>query len=215
MPERVALAELDFGKIVRRGDRLAWGQAGAEPLALTSRLMAQRHRIGAFEAFIGVSLSETPDPAFADVVHFSSFCGTGSNARLVKAGALDIAPVHYSQIAQAIGPVDVVLLQVAPAREGRFSLGIACEYLPALVRQARIVVAEVNEQVPWTFSEHAITADDLGIIVETSRPPLGMPAGSRSPADEVIARKVAGLIEDGSTLQLGIGALPDAILRAL
>ena len=99
MPIVVELDALDFASLVRSGEMVCWGQASAEPLALTSRLMAQRARIGAFKAFIGISLSETPDPANADCVRFSSFCGTGTNRRLASAGALDIFPLHYSDLA--------------------------------------------------------------------------------------------------------------------
>jgi len=74
MPSVVELDALDFASIVQPGELVCWGQASAEPLALTSRLMEQRARVGAFRAFIGISLSETPDPVYADCVRFSSFC---------------------------------------------------------------------------------------------------------------------------------------------
>ena len=117
MPSVVEPDALDFASLIRPGDLVCWGQASAEPLALTSRLMAQRARIGAFSAFIGISLSETTDPAHADHVRFSSFCGTGTNRRLAAAGALDILPVHYSDLGKVLREaVDVLLLQLAEHR---------------------------------------------------------------------------------------------------
>ena len=66
---------VDLTAFIRRGDALMWGQAAAEPTALTSALMRQRHAIGGIEAFIGATWSQAADPAFADCVRFRSYCG--------------------------------------------------------------------------------------------------------------------------------------------
>jgi acyl-CoA hydrolase len=211
----IDLDSLDFAALVQPGARFAWGQAGAEPTALTTALMAQRQRIGRCEAFVGIGLSDTPDPTFTDAVRFASYCGSGTNRRLAKAGRLDIHPVAYSSLSEVVGPPDVLLLQVAPARDGRYSLGIAHDYLVPWIDAARLVIAEVNDQTPWTYGERSLGADDIDLMVETSRPPLEFPVPRIGPAEAAIARRVAGLIEDGATLQLGIGGLPEAILREL
>jgi acyl-CoA hydrolase len=182
MTRTVALDALDLRKVVRAGDLVCWGQAGAEPVALTRRLMAQRAEIGRFSAFIGISLTDTPDPAYADLVSFRSFCGTGSNRKLAAAGMLDIMPVHYSALPALLqASVDVLLLQVAEHPDGgRYSLSMACDYVAALVRHARVVVAEVNAQAPFTDAE--VSADDLDMLVRTDRPLAEMipPASSET-----------------------------------
>jgi acyl-CoA hydrolase len=212
--------DLDFAALVNPGDCVAWGQAGAEPLPLTQALMLQRAAIGRFSVFIGATWSDTADPLFADCVRFISYCGAGRNRRLAKAGALDVVPCHYSQLGGLIRSgrlkIDVLLLQVAAARQrGRYSLSVAHEYLVPAIDAARIVVAEINAQAPWTYGERTLQESDIDVAVVTSRALSAPDRAMPSAADGVIAGRVAELIEDGSTLQCGIGALPEAVLAEL
>src|SRR3990172_8267665 len=110
--QELAPQSLDLSAIVRPGDTVVWGQASAEPLPLTQALMAQRHAIGRFNVFLGVTYSDTLKPEYADCVTFSGYCGTGGNRALAKAGKLDILPVHYSQIPALIqsGRVEIAVV---------------------------------------------------------------------------------------------------------
>jgi acetyl-CoA hydrolase len=214
------LNALDMGAIVRPGDCVMWGQANAEPLPLSQALMAQRHAIGQFSVFLGISYSNTLKAEYADCVRFSGYAGTGGNRALVKAGALDILPCHYSHLGELIArrrlKVDVLLLQLAPANErGEYSLSVAHEYLIPALEAARVVVAEVNERAPWTHGERPVLEADLDYIVRSARAPLELLHPQPGAAELAIARHVAGLIEDGATLQFGLGALPEAILAEL
>ncbi len=218
--KELALESLDLSSIVRPGDTVMWGQSTAEPQPLTQALMAQRHAIGRFNVFLGVTYSDTLKPEYSDCVSFSAYCGTGGNRALARAGKLDILPVHYSQLPGLILSgslkVDVLMLQLAPAdAAGNYSLSMAHEYLIPALDAARAVIAEVNEQAPWTFGERPVRDDDLDYIVRTSRPPLELRHPQPGEAELAVARHVAGLIEDGATLQFGLGALPEAILAAL
>lgn len=220
MAQELDLQSLDFAGIVRPGDTVMWGQATAEPVPLTRALMAQRRAIGRFNVFLGMTHSDTPRPEHTDLVAFSSYCGTGGNRPLVKAGKLDILPCHYSQLPVLIQSgklkIDVLMLQLAPAdHEGHYSFGIAHEFLIAAMDAARVVVAEVNEQAPWTYGERPVRESDLDFIVRTSRPPLEIMQPTPGDTERAIARHAAGLIEDGATLQFGLGAMPEAILGAL
>jgi acyl-CoA hydrolase len=204
---------------VRAGDTVVWGQAAAEPRGLTAPLLAARHSIGTFRCFFGMNLSETVQPEHADVVTFLSYTAAGSNRRLSAAGALEILPIHYSDYPRFFAsgrlPVDVVLLQVPPPDDqGRFSLGFADEYLSAALESARVVIGEVNEHAPRT-SSRLLDADDFDLLVPGSAPPPAVEPREPSDVEREISRRVGELIEDGSTLQTGIGALPDAILAAL
>lgn len=206
--------------IVRAGDVVMWGQASAEPTALTLPLMAQRGEIGRFGVFIGISWSNAVQLAFADCVSFVSYCGAGNNRLLAKAGALDILPAHYSQFGGLIRSgalkVDVLMLQLSPPdAEGRHSMSLGCDYLAPAIATARVVIAEINDQAPWTFGSHSLTADDIDFAIRTSRPPLCAPVGQAEPAEGAIARNVASLVGDGATLQVGIGSLPEAIMGQL
>jgi acyl-CoA hydrolase len=210
----------DLSEIVRRGDMVMWGQAAAEPVPLTVALMAQRHAIGSFSVFIGATWSDWLHPSFTDCVSFLSYCGAGRNRILSQARQLDILPSHYSVIGAMIGSgalkVDVLMLQVAPAdRHGRHSLSIACEYLVPALRTARVIIAEVNHRAPSTYGPHALAAADIDFYLETNRAPLACPPVKARASEQGVARNVASLIEDGATLQCGIGALPEAILAQL
>jgi acetyl-CoA hydrolase len=207
---------LDFGALVRPGDSVMWGQAGAEPVTLTQALMEQRHLIGNFGVFVGATWSRSADPTFADCVRFSSYCGAGGNRRLANDGLLDVLPCHYSQFADLISSrqlrVDVLMLQVAPAgADGQYSLSLAHEYLVPAIDSARVVIAEINDQAPWTHGPRHLCADDIDFAIVTSRPPLESAHADPSDIERTIARHVASLIGDGSTLQFGIGVIPEAV----
>ncbi|WP_250961689.1 acetyl-CoA hydrolase/transferase C-terminal domain-containing protein [Pseudomonas sp. CG7] len=183
-------------------------------------LMEQRAQMGRFRVMLGITHSDTCRPEHADQVDFISYCGGGANRALAKAGVLDILPCHYSQFPEMIRDgtlkIDVLLLQLAPPDEqGRYSLSLAHEYLLPALEHARLIIAEVNHQAPWTFGERYLYEEDLDCIVETSRSPLESPASRPGPIEQAIASQVAGLIEDGSTLQFGLGVIPEAILSAL
>jgi acyl-CoA hydrolase len=220
MTEEWDPGSLDLSTVIRPGDSVIWGQGTAEPLPLTCALMEQRHAIGRFKVFLGMTYSDTVMPGCGDCIEFSSYCGTGRNRQLAKAGKLDILPVHYSQLPELIRSrrlkVDVLILQVAPADSaGNCSLSIAHEYLISALDTARVVIAEINEQAPWTYGERTVRESDFDYILRTSRPPLELHNPSPNEAELATARNVAALIEDGATLQLGIGALPEAVLAQL
>lgn len=206
--------------IVREGDLVMWGQGAAEPVELTRHLMARRHRIGRFRVFIGTTWSDNLRAEHADRVSFMSYCGAGANQVLARAGVLDIWPGHYSDLPRQIGHgalrVDVLMLQVSPPDEhGRHSLSMACEYLAAALPAARCVVAEINDQAPWTPGSVTVSPDRITHALHSSRAPMDAPAAPAGAIETQIAGHVAALIEDGSTLQSGIGALPEAVLRQL
>ncbi len=217
MARHLDLDRLDLASIVRRGDTVAWGQATAEPLSLTEALMAQRQAIGAFEVFLGISLSPTPSPEFTDCVSFSSYCGSGTNRALARAGKLEILPCHYSQLPEILEKkVDVLMLQLAPPDgDGNYGLGCALEYLAPLLESARVRIAEVNDQAPWTHGERTLRDTDLDYVIHTSRPPVELRHPAPTEVERAVARRAAALVEDGSTVQLGLGTLPEAILAEL
>ncbi len=209
--------------LVRPGGTLWWGQATAEPLTLTRALVAHRHALageGRLRVFVGIAASDTLQPAQADVLDFFGYAAGGAHRALAHAGVLDILPCHYSQlpglIEQGRLPADVVLLQLSPPdAQGRYSLGQACEYLPAAIARARVLVGEVNPEVPWTTGGPLLRAEDFALLVDAAHPPLALRRAAPGAAELAIAAHIAGLVEDGATLQLGVGNLPEAVLAAL
>ena len=211
------VSELDFRGLVRPGDKVCWGQAAAEPVTLTRRLMEQRAELGGFTAMVGISWGESTDIAYTDHVRFVSYGAIGNTRKLAAAGKLDILPIHYSALWKVLeAQVDVLLVQLSPPdAEGRHSFGMAQELYTGLLDTARVVIAEVNDQVPFVYSDRLVRANELDVVVHTSRPPLDAPVAKAGPADAAIARNVAALVEDGAVIQIGIGALPDLITKEL
>lgn len=216
----VDAAEIEFARWLRPGDTVVWGQANAEPRTLTRALVAQRHALARLRLVLGIDLSHMLQPEYADAFDFTSYCGAGGNRALARAGVLDILPMPYSQWPALLrqGPikVDVVLLQVsAPDVHGRYSLGLANDLLIAALESARVVIAEVHPDVPWTHGARTLAAHDIDLLVDATEAPIESPPAPVSEASLAIARHVATLIEDGATLQLGLGAIPDTVLPLL
>ena len=209
--------------LIRPGDTLWWGQATAEPLTLTRALVEHRHALaggGRLRVFVGIAASDTLRPEHADAFDFIGYAAGGAHRQLAQAGVLDIVPCHYSHLPGLIGdgtlPADVLLLQVSPPDEhGRHSLGLAREYLPAVLAKARVLIGEINPEVPWTHGGATLQAADFALRVDAEHPPLDLERSAPGPAEQAIAQRIAGLVEDGATLQLGIGNLPEAVLSAL
>ncbi|MEZ2391935.1 acetyl-CoA hydrolase/transferase family protein [bacterium RCC_150] len=213
-------SELDLSRYIHAGDVVTWGQACGEPLTLTALLMKQRGSLGPIRCFVGIPASETLRPEYMDHMEFISYCGTGSNRGLARAGVLEIYPGHYSampwELSRGALAVDVVLVQLSPPDEhGRYSLGLSDDFLSTVIPQARVVIAEVNEQVPQTPGTNQLTDADLDVVIRTSRPPAEQPASRPSEAVLQVAARVAALIPDGATIQFGLGALPETVLGLL
>lgn len=213
-------AMLDLSQWVRPGDTLLWGQSSAEPVTLVRAYAAQRHAFARSRAFLGIGLSGVVEAEHADAIDFISYCGSGTNRRLADAGVLDILPCHYSDLPALIRSgtlrIDVLLLQVPPAdAHGCHSLGLAHEYLLAALDAARVVIVEVNAQMPWVCGDRLLQPEEIDVRVDASYPPL--PARSSAPGAQelAIASRVAAWVEDGATLQCGLGAIPEAVLGAL
>ncbi|MEU5401446.1 acetyl-CoA hydrolase/transferase C-terminal domain-containing protein [Streptomyces sp. NPDC005963] len=220
-PARItALDDIDFTTIISPGDTVLWTQGAGEPLPLIERLLAQRHAIGGFNVvFGGAGFTDVVRPEHADVISFSGLGAVGCQRALCRAGALDILPVHLSELSRLISSralrIDVVLAQVSEGPQGQLSLSTAGGCAAAALSVARTVIAEVNEQAPWTFSRYPFDTGCIDLAVRTSRPLVEVPGRPPSAVDAAIAAHVAGLVRDGATLQLGIGAVPGAVAGLL
>ncbi|HRO60303.1 MAG TPA: acetyl-CoA hydrolase/transferase C-terminal domain-containing protein [Burkholderiaceae bacterium] len=209
--------------LIRPGDTVWWGQATAEPLTLTRTLVEHRRALasgGRLRVFVGIAASDTLRPEHADVIDFFGYAAAGAHRQLAQAGVLDVLPVHYSHLPGLIRSghihAEVVLLQVSPpAEQGRHSMGQMREYLPAALDAARVVIGEVHPDVPWTHGGPYLQAADFALLIDSGQAPLDLARAAPGPVERAIASHVAGLIEDGATLQMGIGKLPEAVLSAL
>lgn len=151
--------------------------------------------------------------------HSALFIGANSRAA-IQDGRADYIPVFLSEIPALFRsgalPIDVAFIQVSPPDvHGFCSLGTSVEATMAAVRSARLVIAQVNWKMPRSHGDGFIHMDKLTAAIEVDTPlpeVLPRPVG---PVELAIGKCVSELIEDGATLQMGIGAIPDAVLQAL
>ncbi len=218
--KRLDAATLDLRAIVRLGDSVVVGEAAAEPQTLTEALVAQRADLGRIHVFLGVAITATFAPAHHDHFDFSGFCGAVTNRRLIRAGCMDVIPCHFSQVGglfrSGMQRCDVALVQVSPPNErGEYSLALANDYMRPALERARVVVAEVNHNAPQTPCVRPLQAHEIDFFVETERPLIELKPATIGAIEQRIARHVEPLIADRATLQMGIGALPQAVLSLL
>ena len=211
---------MQLSQWIRPGDGVIFGQACAEPQTLVEALVAQRAEYSGATLFMGVNWSGTVKPEHADHLQLTAYCGSGHNRKLADAGVLDIHPHPYSQLASLIRQkrikADVVLVQVSPPNsKGEYSLGLSAEYLVPALDVCRAVIAEVNDRVPWTFSDRLLKKSDFAAMLETSREPVALPYGAPGAQELAIARNALDFVSDGATIETGLGALPDAVLQLL
>ncbi len=214
------MTAIDLQRYIQPGDRIVWSQACGEPTTLVEALIAQAEGIGGVSAFAATSFSGALDVAAAERISLSSMGAIGALRTLTAAHALGIVPCHVSQVGplieQGLIGCDVAFVQVSPPdRQGNHSYGLINDFMHAAVAKARVVIAEVNDRVPFTFGDLALPASRIDYAVQVSRAPVELHPAEIADIDQAIARIVAGYIEDGAVLQVGIGAVPDAILRLL
>jgi acyl-CoA hydrolase len=219
-PTELSLENLDLTEFVKPGDTVTWGQACAEPLNLTAKLVSQRKKIGHFTAMVGLMLSDTLLPEYRDDINVISYGAIGTNTRLAAAGALQVLPCNYSAIPQLITSrrlaVDVVLVQLSPiGPDGHYSLGLANDYLIPAMQAARVVIGEVNDLIPCTTLDQPLDHGLIDYVVPCSGEPLYATPNIIGDTENSIARHLLNVIEDGAVIQYGIGSVPSAILAAL
>ena len=212
-------ASLDLREFLKPGDRIVFGQACGEPSTLIEAMIAQGRDIGNLSAFIAASFSGVFTPETADSFALSSMGAIGALRSMTKAGKLVVIPCHFGQIGplidQGLIGCDVAMVQVSPAdADGNHSFGLVADHVQAMVAKARLVIAEVNERVPYTYGE-LLPAARIDVAVQVSRNPFELSPAKISEADQAIARHCARYIEDGSVIQTGVGAVPDAVMRLL
>jgi acyl-CoA hydrolase len=210
-------------KVIESGSHV-WVHAGCNNPEELIRAMTRR--AGELEGVEVAHLLTFGAADYADPKHAHSFrhraLFTGGNVRqAVNEGRADFVPVHLSEIPRliysGIQPVDVALIHVSPPDEHGFcSYGVGVECTKAAAERARTVIALVNPQMPRSLGDSFIHVSKLSHIVEIDRLPVELAMASGiGEVSRKIGEHVASLIEDGATLQMGIGEIPDAVLLFL
>ncbi|MCL4237941.1 MAG: 4-hydroxybutyrate CoA-transferase [Anaerolineae bacterium] len=164
--------------------------------------------------------AEYVQPEFAPHLRVNSLFISPSIREAVNAGRADFTPVFLSEIPRLFKtgrlPIDVALIQVSPPdRYGYCSYGTEVGVTKTAAESAKLVIAEVNPHMPRTLGDSFIHLSKIDYVVEVDYPLPEVQMAISSPEQEAIANHLAAIIPDGATLQMGIGGIPDAVLRKL
>jgi acyl-CoA hydrolase len=211
---------IDFGEYLTAGAGVWWGQAAAEPRPLVDALIAQSERIGPLRVFTGLSWNDQLAVSMPEAVSMVSYGGLGELRELSKSGRLDVVPCHYSALPRMFAehrlPCDVGLVQVSPPdTDGMCSLGVGVDYVADAIPHTPVLIAEINAQMPATVGTARIPVDRFAAAITTDRALPEDTLRAPSEADRVIAARIAELIDDGDTVQFGVGSLGSAVIDAL
>lgn len=209
--------------IIQSGNRVFVQGSAQTPTCLLRALAKQSGRLKDVElVFISVYGDIYVDkPEYVKSFNVNSLFVSASIRESVNEGRADYVPVFLSEIPnlfnQGILPIDVALVQVSPPdNHGYCSLGVSVDVARSGVNNAKYVIAQVNANVPRTHGDGLIHSSRFYAMVECHEPLYEARFGDKVGPDEMrIGEYVASLIEDRSTLQMGIGSIPDAVLRSL
>ncbi len=208
--------------LISSGDRVYYGGNAAIPQTLVRALAGRCDELADVQLNHVLLLGEDPLSAPGSEGHFrhnSLFVGP-ADRQAVNEGRADYVPIFLHQIPrlfrEGIVPLDVALVQVSPPDEhGFMSLGVEVLASKAACQTARLVIAQVNESMPRVLGDSFLHVGRVHAVVEATEP---LPTLEPKPASEVekaIARHVLPLIEAGSTVQMGIGGIPDSVFRSM
>ena len=202
--------------------RVYFTSGSGVPLLVLQAMVDERHRWTALEVVTEylvepVPLFDHPNEPF----RLLSLQPSRATASMAEAGAMDVMPSSLRQWGDLLArdgpiPIDVAVIHVSlPGPDGRFSLGVGVATPIEIIAQAPLVIAQVNPQMPYTFGAGEIERDEIDFFVDGDHPLVEMPPPFIDDTTRKIATLVVDLIPDGSILQFGIGALPEAVLGSL
>lgn len=209
-------------QVVKSGDRVYVQAAAATPTVLTRALAERANELRDVEICHLHTEGDAPyaNPDLSASFHVNSFF-IGANVRhTLKAGNGSYTPVFLSELPllfrKKVVLLDVVFIHVSPPdRHGYCSLGVSVEASIAAIENAKIVIAQVNKNMPRTFGDGILHVSEINYLVEVDVPIFAHEVTSFSAEEEKIGEYVASLIENKSTLQMGIGSIPNAALSKL
>lgn len=207
---------------IKSGDCVAMGHACGEPVALTDALAQYMPNIKDVKTVhmvgMGKSLNCSPE-AVGHIRHNSIFIGSRERDAVFE-GRADFTPRYFSRIPSLFTDgsfdLDVALVQVStPDKHGYVSFGVSVDYSLTAAKTAKIKIAQINKYMPRCHGDCFMHISEFDYIVDADIPLIELQPATLSETEKQIGNHCADLIEDGATLQLGIGALPDAVLSSL
>lgn len=212
----------DWPRLIRPGSRVFIGGGASVPFALVDSFLAAADGFKDVELVHIHGLGESPwiDPKFEGILRTNSFFLTPVLREAVERGQADYTPCPMSEVASLFEdgplPLDVALIQVSPPdKDGWCSLGVSVDVVKSAAATARVVIAQINPKMPRTGAMSRISSNRIHYFIEHR---ADLPEADVAVLDdrhERIGRYAAQLIEDGSTIQIGLGNTPEAVARAL
>ena len=210
-------------KIVKPGDRVFIHGGAATPTYLLDKLAERAGELWNLE-LVSISMqgkASVMDPKYKASFRMNSLFVSENVRHAVNEGRADYVPIFLSEIPilfrKNILPIDVALVQVSPPdKHGYCSLGVSVDVASTAVKTAKHVIAQVNPRMPRTMGDGIVHQDEFDVMVSMEQE---LPAIVRSGVQDEIAARIgnycAELVDDGATIQTGIGAIPDAVLNSL
>jgi 4-hydroxybutyrate CoA-transferase len=212
----------DIVDIIGPKAKVGLGNACAEPQTLIEALIDNRHRFEALEiyGFINYWTERFVQYNMGERFKLKVFIVDRFSVDGVKKGYTEYIPCRYSGIPvlflKGHIPLDVALISITPPNaKGYCSFGVSSDFTKAMAISAKTVIAEVNHRMPWVFGDNLINQNEIDYMIETDRPLPQVSREELSELDRRIGEYVSQLVEDGSTIQIGMGRLSEAVLESL
>ena len=206
---------------IKSGNKVVFAHACGEAQTLTNALVDRAEELTEVEIIHMVAMGKAPycQPGMEKHFRHNALFVGASTRKAVEEGRADFTPVFFSEVPgdfrNGTIPVDVALIQVSePDENGNCSFGISVDYTQAAAQTAKLVIAQMNKNMPYTYG-NGINIKDIDYIVRKDEPLIELQPPKIGETEKKIGEYVASLIGDGYTLQLGIGAIPDAVLSFL
>jgi len=207
---------------VQPGHRVFIGTGCAQPQTLVDALVARHAELADTEIVHLLTLGDAPYAEKDLAAHFTvnSFFIAQNVRHIIQEGLGGYTPIFLSDIPRLFSsgqlPLDVALIQVSPPdKDGMCSLGISVDIVKSAAENARLVIAEVNPRMPRTLGNSMLHVHDFDFLVPVDTPLIEFPVAESDPVTNDIGEYIAALVEDGATLELGIGRIPQAVLQHL
>ena len=206
---------------IKSGQRVVVAHACGEPSIILDALVANAAQYENVEIIHMVAMGKAAycQPQYDKNFHHNAFFLGGSTRAAAAEGRVDFTPVYFSEIPgllrEDLRP-NVTLLQCSPPdAHGYVSLGVSVDYTKPAAEASDLVIAQVNQNMPRTLGDSFLHVTQIGCLVEADTPVIELAPPKIGDVERAIGENVASLVRDGDTLQLGIGAIPDAVLLFL
>lgn len=206
---------------IKSGQRVVVAHACGEPSIILDALVTHAAQYENVEIIHMVAMGKAAycQPQYDKNFHHNAFFLGGSTRAAAAEGRVDFTPVYFSEIPSLLREdlrPNVTLLQCSPPdAHGYVSLGVSVDYTKPAAEASDLVIAQVNQNMPRTLGDSFLHVTQIGCLVEADTPVIELAPPKIGDVERAIGENVASLVRDGDTLQLGIGAIPDAVLLFL